>query len=213
MAEKSTNEELASRLPVWMPKDPDSGNYQLFTPLADTIDDLEESVGDVDAATMPQTAENIEDIERLAVMVDVLPRQDENLEHYRARVISNYQLVTSEGTIADLLDGVATMLNTAKKQFQYREPHNDTNGYGTAVVTVPLQSLDRTALTGLEIAEMADKLIAVSYNVDILTRGTFTYISPETYNAGDHNIDRAYDGLDANGEPKDNGGTYAGLIE
>ncbi|WP_330630653.1 hypothetical protein [Halocatena halophila] len=213
MAEKSTNEELASRLPIWMPKDPDSGNYQLFTPLADTIDDLKSDLDDVNAATMPQTANSVEEIERLAIMVDVLPKKDESLEHYRARVISNYQLVTSEGTISDLLGGLATMLNVRENNFGYSEPHNSTSGYGSVVVTIPLPALDQTALSGSEVASMADKLVPISYNVDILTRGTFTYINPTDYNNSNFEANKAYDGLDSNGDPKNNGGTYAGLLE
>ncbi|MFC7191843.1 hypothetical protein ACFQL7_20810 [Halocatena marina] len=213
MAEKSTEEKLASRLPIWAPKDPDSGNYELLTPIAKGLDDLSDDVDNVGLAAVPQNAQTIDQIERLAVMVDVLPFKDEALEHYRARVIAEYQLVTSEGTVSDLLDGLATILETPPKNFEYSEPHDSTHGYGSCIVTVPLNSLDKSALSDSEIADIADDLVAVSYNVDIITKGTFTYISTSDYNNSLHDASKAYDGLDTNGDPKNNGGTYAGLIE
>jgi hypothetical protein len=43
--------------------------------------------------------------------------------------------------------------------------------------------------------------------------GTFTYITPTQYNDGLSEAQYGYDGLDINGDPKDNGGTYAAVLD
>ncbi len=56
--------------------------------------------------------------------------------------------------------------------------------------------------------------------IEVLTIGTFTYTDTDSYSGGDpydpgsqtSDASKGYDGLDANGDPKDNGGTYAGAL-
>jgi hypothetical protein len=70
-----------------------------------------------------------------------------------------------------------------------------------------------------------DKQSAAGFRIDIRSRGTFTYIGDDEYtgaydssNGGydptelSSDATKGYDGLDSNGNPKDNGGTYAGLL-
>ena len=147
-------------------------------------------------------------IRGLGELVGVTPRDGETVDHYRARVFAEFALSTSEGTVDDVLDTMATILNISPSKIDI----DDRSAPGRATVKIPSAPLDKQSLTKAEVAEIVERLLPASYVLDTLVSGTFTYITPATYNVDDHNPDRGYDGLDANGDPEDTGGTYAGLI-
>ena len=207
---ETTEEDLAAQLPSFMPKDPESGNFKLLKAIAERIDATAEDLESVDRAASPQYADTMDQLERLADLVNLTPRQGESKEHFRARVISEYQLVTSEGTVDDLLSAVATILDTDVRNIQYTETHVAVGG--RCRINVPQSRLALLALSDSEFAEIVRRLIAASYVVDIIKTGTFTYISPEDYNNQLSTASEGYDGLDSNGDRKGNGGTYAGVL-
>lgn len=200
--------DLASRLPPWLPNSKKSNNYRLLAPIESEIESAADDLRSVDNALNVQTAETIEQIERIAKLVDIPPRRDEELEHYRARVMAEFQLLTCEGTVRDVLESTATILGTDVSSLRYEEQP------GSCQLGVPTAALDKIELSPTEFAAIVDRLVPSSYSVLALTRGSFTYITPEEYESSGfvHDPDRGYDGLDANGDPKGNGGTYAGVI-
>jgi hypothetical protein len=194
-----------------MPKDSESGNWDLLSPIADEIDALDADRATIDSALTPQHADTIEQLHEFAKLVGVVPRQNETLEHYRARVIARFQMITSEGTVSDLLNGISVILNTSIENIEYTEEH--ATSAGNCRVSVPNSKLQALALSTTEFVEIVEGLLATSYRLDIFKGGTFTYITPEDYNLGLSDPELGYGGLDTNGDPKDNGGTYATVLE
>lgn len=188
---KTTEEELASRLPVWMPKDLESGNYQLLAPIAKEIDAAESDMEAVDVAVTAQHAETIEQLQEIAKLVDVTPERDESLEHYRARVIAEFQLLTSKGTPRDVLNGIATILNTEITNLGYTEEHSD--AAGNVRVEVPASKMDSLVLADGELAAIGEGLLATAYRLDIFKSGTFTYLSESAYSGPYDSANGGYD--------------------
>jgi hypothetical protein len=206
----TTEEDLASQLPSWMPKDDGSGNWKLLAPIAEQIDHADADRAAVDGALTAQHADTIDQLREIARLVDVTPKQDESLEHYRVRVLAEFQRITSEGTVSDLFGGISIVLDTPVNSLGYTEEH--ATGGGNCRVTIPSSKLESLAVSDSEFAKIAKGLLATSYRLDLFMPGTFTHITPEEYNAGASDPDRGYDGLDTNGDPKDNGGTYSTVL-
>lgn len=143
-------------------------------------------------------------------LVNLPPNEAETVSHYRARLIVEFALLSSEGTIRDLLTTVAEIFDIDVERIGFSEPSGGENG--TVELQFPSGALDEQELSGSEISNILDRFVAASYRVVGLSVGTFTYITPEDYNLGNIDASKGYDGLDANGDPKDNGGTYAGTI-
>lgn len=210
LGQDTTEEALAAQLPTFMPKDPESGNYKFLSTIAERLDSLKDDIESVDRATTAYDADTIGQLEQIAQLIDVKPYQNEDREHYRARVLAEFQVVTSEGTVLDLLNATATVLDVDIEKIGYTEEY--TTEAGSARLNIPSSKLSQFSLTDGEFAEFASNLIPASYRLDILRKGTFTYISPADYSSNNHDSDKGYDGLDVGGNPKDNGGTYAGVL-
>lgn len=148
-------------------------------------------------------------LEALGQLVGVDPHQGETVSHYRARVIAEYSIVTCEGTIEDVVTATAQILGTDVSEIQI----DDRAGPGEVAIFIPVAALEDIGFSDSELAEVLEKLIPASYAVAGIQRGTFTYITPSEYDSGIHDESAGYDGLDTNGDPKDTGGTYAGIIE
>lgn len=206
----TTEEALAAQLPEFMPKNPESGNYKFFSTIAERLDALDEDINSIDRATTAQHADTLEQLKYIAQLIDLKPYQNEEKEHFRARVLAEFQIVTSNGTVSDLLNATATILGITVEDIGYTEDY--TTEAGSARLELPGSKLQQFSLTNGEFAEFAAELIPASYRLDILQRGTFTFISPADYTANNHDPNLGYDGLDTNGNPKNNGGTYAGVL-
>jgi len=225
----TTEEDLASNLPPWFPKDPSSGNYSLLKPIAEVLDEVNEERQAVDKAVHPTKAETIDQLQALAQLVDVDPYKNESLEHYRVRVISEFQLLTSKGTVQDLLNASSTILSTTVDRIKYTEEH--TQEGGKCRLGVPANPINRLELADGEFVEIVGELIPSGYSVELFKKGTFTYLSKSewantrqsnysgsftfitttTYGDSNHNSTKGHDGLDTSGNPKDTGGTYSGI--
>jgi len=208
----TTAEDLAAQLPTFMPKDPNSGNYRLLKTVAGVLDIIRDDIEAVDFAMNVQTAQSMGELDKLGELVDLHPYENETVEHFRARLIAEYQLVTGEGTIRDLLQGAAAILDVDSRNLDYAEPTLGTNEHGTMSMTFPVKTLDASELTDSELANILDQLVPAGYRLDALKKGTFTYISESDYQAANFDPDLGYDGLDGSGNPKDNGGTYSGIL-
>jgi len=220
---ETTVEDLAAQLPSFMPKDPSSGNYKLLKTVADRLDALQADIVRIGQAKSVQQAQTIEELERLAVAVDLKRKTGESLEKFRARVLAEYALLTSEATVKDLLNGGALILGVSPSNLGYTETH--VTEPGRAALKVTHGMVDSVSLTEQELAEALERIIAASYALDVLVEGTFTYLAETAYtgpydsaNGGydpaklNSDPDLGHDGLDSNGDPKDTGGTYSGLL-
>jgi hypothetical protein len=202
-----SGEYILRRIPGWMPTNRDSGNFKLLDTVGHAIDRLDEDIDSLDIATTVQEAETVDQLERFAELVDLKPKQGEGKEKYRSRLISEFQQMTNEGTTRELIENTATILDVEPEKIGYEK-----TAHGVIELTVPGNSLDSLAISSSEFVTITGEMIAAGFNLSAVRRGTFTYITPTKYNAGNHEAEKGYDGLDSNGEPKDNGGTYAGLI-
>ena len=203
-----SGEYILRRLPGWMPTDTTTGNFKLLDSVGHAIDRLDSDIEAVDKATTPQEAETVAQLEELAKLVSLPSKQNEGKEKYRSRVLVEFQHVTNEGTIDELVSNVATLLGVSISKVDFR-----TNDHGSITLAVPGNALDSLEITNTEFVEIAQSLIAAGFNLSAIRRGTFTYCTPTEYQNANYEASKGYDGLDADGNPKDNGGTYAGLIE
>lgn len=199
---------ILRRLPGWMPTDESTGNFKLLDTVGHAIDRLDADIEAVDNATKPQEAETVAQLEELAKMVELPSKQGEGKEKYRTRVLVEFQHVTNEGSIDELVSNVATLLDVQIQKIDFKK-----DGHGSITLAVPGSALDSLEITNSEFVNIAESLIAAGFNLSAIRRGTFTYITPTEYQNGNWDSSKGYDGLDTNGERKDNGGTYAGLIE
>lgn len=206
----TTEEDLASNLPPWFPKDPSSGNYNLLKPIAEVIDEVDKDREAVENAVHPTKAETVDQLAAVADLVDVDPYENESIEHYRTRVIAEFQLLTSKGTVMDLLNGASTILGVSSSDLRYSEQSTDA---GSAQLGVPSRSLDDLSVSNSEFTRIVEELIASSYSLDVLLNGSYEYISVTDYESGLFEQFKGHGGLDSNGDPKDLGGTYAGTLE
>lgn len=203
-----SGEFLTKRLPPWMPADEANGNFKLIDAVGRGFDRLDGDIDTVDKESSIQYAQSKETIHELSKLMDESPRDDETLEEYRMRVIASFQKVTSEGTFEDLFGNIATLLDMDIRRVGYK----DLDVNGETQISVPGKAVESVALTKNQLAEVIKDQTAAGYLTKVKSRGTFTYITPLDYNDGNHDVAKAYDGLDSNGDPKDNGGTYAGFL-
>jgi len=207
--EASENGEfIFRRLPPWMPRTESDGNFKLLDVVGRGFDRLDGEIQEADQATNVQTAQNKATIREIARLVDELPKQGETLEEYRLRVIASFQKVTSEGTLRDIFGNIATLLDIELEKISYE----DLDANGEILLGVPGNAIDSVALTQPQFAEVLKDQSAAGYRIDVKSRGTFTYITPSAHTNKNHDATKGYDGLDSNGDPKDNGGTYAGVL-
>jgi hypothetical protein len=203
-------DDIMSNLPSYYPNSPGTGNYKLILPIAKYIDSTDDDVQTISDAIDVKNADDIETLARLGKLVNVVPYENEGLEHYRARVLAEYALSTCEGTINDVLVNAANILDVSPESINYNEPVG--NEYGTVELSFPKRAINESTLTDSELSTILDRLLPASYRIDTFIPGSFEYITPTEYNNNNHDSTKGYDGLDANGDPKDNGGTYAGVL-
>lgn len=213
---------ILRRLPQWMPRDDDSGNYKMAHSLGLSLDDVESWVEKLESATSVYDAETVPQLREQAKLVDLEPQTDEALEKYRTRVIAEFQTSTTEGTPRDLIENTATLLDTNPSEITYER----TSESGSVLLHIPGRAVDDLPLSDTEFIEIVNKHIAAGFRIDATRRGTFTYLPESAYSGPYDSANGGYDpsqlnsdatlghdGLDTNGDPKDTGGTYAGLIE
>ncbi len=211
VSEENTSEageEIIKGLPSWMPRTESSGNFKILDAVGRAVDRLESDIEDADDATNIQTAQSIEQLEELAKLVELSPKSGESVEKYRRRIIGEFQNTTSEGDIFGLIENVSTLLGLSEGEVGYTK----SSERGAFVLSVPGDAIDNASLTQTEFSEIIGGQAAAGFRADIQSRGTFTFLTPTEYNNGNHDASKAYDGTDSNGNPKDNGGTYAGVL-
>jgi hypothetical protein len=205
--DSDAGEDMALGLPPWMPNDEESGNRALLDAIGLAVDRIDADLSEIDRETTVQTAENAGSIDQISDPFGTIQKSGESAEKYGLRAFTEYQSITSEGSVNGLLTRLADILNVSVTSIDYDEL--------PAVITLapPGSAIGNISMTAGELSENIDLLIPAGYRVEFQIPGTMEYISPETYSLGNSDPDSGYDGLDANGDPKGNGGTYAGVLE
>lgn len=220
--ESENGEYILRRLPPWMPRSPDTGNFKLLDVVGRAVDRLDADLSDLDAATTVQHAETKDQLRELARLVELPPEKAEGREKYRTRVIAEYQTTTTEGTPRDVLQNVATLLDVAPKKIKYK--NLDENG--AVSIGIPGEALESLGLSDSEFMEVVAKHSAAGFRIDATVSGTYRHIGEAAYTGPYDSANGGYDpaqldsdatkghvGLDANGDPTGDGGTYSGIIE
>lgn len=222
MAQNSeSGDDLFRGLPAWMPTDESSGNFKLLDVVGRNIDALDADIEAVDKASTPQDATSVAQLRQLAKLVALPPEGGESTSKYRARVIAEFQTYTAEGTARELIENAATLLDLDPEQIEYSQLSEN----GVVSLNIPNKALENVSLTGTQFADIIEKHVAAGYRVETTLSGTFTYLGTTAYtgpyDAASGGYDstqlasdatKGHDGLDINGDPKDTGGTYAGVI-
>lgn len=201
---------LAGGLPGYYPGSDESSNYDLLEPIGKHLGESGNDITRIEDASSVEEARSIAELEELGKMVDTAPLENEPLEHYRARLIAEFAVSSGAGTIRSLIETAAGILDVSADQIDFNEPAGGERG--TAQVGLPGQQLEELGLSESFLIDILDQLVAAGYRLTAQVIGTFTYINPTDYASNAHDPDRGYDGLTEGGDPKDNGGTYAGLI-
>lgn len=204
-----SGDEIFKRLPPWMPRDESSGNFKLLDVVGRGFDRLGDDISDADDASNVQTAQSVEQVETHAKLVGVVPKSEESVEKYRRRVVGEFQNTTNEGDLPGILKNISILLDVNIGEVGYIESAEN----GSVLLTVPGNSIDSGPLTQEEFGEIISDQVAAGFRAEIQIRGTFTYVTSTVYNNENHDAAAGYDGLDSNSDQKDNGGTYAGIIE
>jgi len=199
--------DIVRALPVWMPKDNESGNRLLLDVIGESIDNFDADLSEIDRETTIQTASKNASISEIGAPFDTVSKSAESVEKYRLRTFTEYQSITSEGTVGGLINRIAGILNVDPETVEYEEKPAE------ITLTPPPGSIDNIALSPTELSENGRLLIPAGYQLSFRVLGTFTYTSSGEYNLGNSVPDRGYDGLDTNGDPKENGGTYSAILK
>lgn len=208
-----TSEELLERLvdslPTAFPKDEEKNNYAVYGPVANYQSRFIEDTHNVREAKEVENAATFDQLTELAKFVGVSPRTGEGIEKYRLRVLSTFQNITSEGTPKDILNNAGYILGVSSENIDYSE----SNTPGLIVLGFPKAAVDNSELTTTQIVTLLDQNVAAGYNIKAIITGTLEFLSPQDYNNGLSDPSSGYDGLDVNGNPKGNGGTYPTVLE
>jgi hypothetical protein len=202
--------EMLDSMKPWYDDGTGTPNHDFFAGPGQELEDLQFDLKDMKFAMHVQTAETWGDLETIAYQVELNPRDDEHIEHFRARILAEFLVITSSGTIWNLMNDLAIIL-----QIDIDDLADYTEYDGRQLsLRVPTSALSNTRLTADEVAKLGEKFLGPTKQLDILTRGTFFYKTPNYYsNKSDWSgYENGWDGLDSNGNPKGTGGTYAGII-
>lgn len=212
-------DDLAGRmvddLPPWFNKSRSKSNYEILKGPGNELEEVDAEIENIEKALFVQTATTIDELDMLGDMVGISPGETESIEHFRARLMAEYQVTSAQGDINSLINGVANFLFIKNTSISYSE---DSTSGGTATLSVPGNATSSSNLSSSEVAKYAEKMLAPSYYLTVIESGTLEYVTPSTYNDCEGTADSwsnypGYDGTDTNGDAKGNGGTYSGVIE
>lgn len=198
--------DIVSRLPPWMPKNKNSGNYNLIGPVGEKVDQIRSKREKMQSATRVTEADSVPQLKERGKIVSLPSKTGEEIERYRTRVLIEHKLLTNETTTQELLKNVSSLLDIEPEKIIYNK-----QDHGYIRLTIPGQSLNSLSVNASEFEDITEKLVAAGFLLEILALGTFVYATPDDYNNGNYDSSVGYAGLDANGEITE-GGKYTGFI-
>lgn len=200
--------DLTRGLEYPFPIDEDSNNYKLFRPVGKEIEKVEGGIEYAERNSVVQTADSMDALSELAELVSLVPKADDCLNEFRSRTIAEFHLNTKRGTPSDILHTVSVVLDTRITELTYE----DSEEAGLSTIGIPATSLSNLDIDETDFLEIIDKHAPAGYRIATVQLGTFEYQSVDDYNSAITEPEYGYDGLDVNGDPLEEGGTYAGLI-
>lgn len=150
-------------------------------------------------------------LDNLGDFVDTPRTRDETDAHYRARLKLQLRVSIGGGTIADVKEAAAAVLETSPEAVAIDEPFSDEPArMDLAVQRDDLESAD------IELGEFVDVIgdvKAAGVRVFGLVLGGFTHRSQADYDAGINDVDRAYaTSYDPETGERSGGGEYSSLL-
>jgi hypothetical protein len=199
-------EDLVRALPNWMPKDPKSGNFSLLIPAGQRIERAEADIETIKNETILQYASKIGSIELISESVGAPQSKNDSVEKYRLKTISEFQSITNESTIDNILQRISSLLNVNIENLEYEEQN------GFSIIYIPSLALENLTISVNEFSTIVNSLSVAGYSIDIQITGTLDFVTPEQYQSGEYDSEFGYDSLDTDGEPGGTGGTYSAII-
>lgn len=189
--------KMLDTLPAWFDDGTGTPNHDLLEPIGSELRKIEDDLVSIEDAMLPQTAKTKDQLQGMADLVGLVPTEGESLEHYRARILAEFQVVTSNGTIPDLLWGMSNIFGVKVTSIG---PYEENTSGGQASLTVPKGALDKTELTESEVAGLATKLVPAPYFINAFQSGDLEFVTPTTYDNVENGTDSwdnypGYDGL------------------
>lgn len=161
---EEATDALTFSLPDYYKTVEGSGHWNLMESVGEQLATTNDDIQNVDAALRVKEADTIEELAELAKSVGLVPQTDENIDHFRTRVVIQYGLYSSEGTITDIITTTANALNIDVEDVDYREPAEGAEN-GTIEVNFPRSALDNTELSAPEVVDFIEDNIAASYTL------------------------------------------------
>lgn len=199
-----TPENLVADLPGYLPRSRDSNTYQFMEPIAKGFTQVDTDVALVSDATRVQTANSIDELKKLAKLIDMRYDGTDSIDAFRVKVLAGYQTLTCEGTANEILENAAEMLGISPDSMTFV---GDMSG-GNVQLRVPLAALNNSSISPEDFSDALSEQIGAGFRLDATATGTLQYISEAEYLAGDYDATKGYDSLGGDGD----GGTYSGLL-
>ncbi len=159
------------RLPDNYNKKPDSNNWKLLTIIQDEISQIKQAA---------EKISKVQDIDEASG--EFLDRHGENLQLkrgnkpdpiYRIALKAKLQRNLSRGSVNEIIEIIATMLDIDVKQVEIEE--NPGGEPASVYIGVPLAPLAKFGLSYERFADIVDGILAAGVSLYSLTQGTYTY--------------------------------------
>jgi hypothetical protein len=201
------SERLLAKLPEYYDASNDSTNEAVMRSVAVGVMNADALIREVEQAAHVQTASDIETLRELGSLIDVPPRETEEVEAYRARLIAEFQVVTSEATTNELIRNAADILSVSPRQIDVDENVID----GVVTLGLPRAAVESLDMTISEFVSALSRQVAAGIELVSISLGTAIYYSEDDYLASDFDPSRGYGTLDSSGNPT-GGGTYSSIL-
>lgn len=155
---------ILRNLPEFFKTVGDSNHEKVLRQIGDRLAKHNDDIQDISWATFVKEADEMDELRALGEYVGVQPRSDEDIENYRDRLLIEYQIYTSEGTIADVINLFSNVLETDPRNIEYDEPGTGLEN-GTIEVSFPRSEVDSVSFSISELLNNASKTIAASYSM------------------------------------------------
>jgi len=198
-------QRLKENTSAWFPTEGDT--EKLFIPAANSLGDLDEEIKDTQAGLYLETATTFAEVEKLGKIVGVRPADSDTLQYYKKRVATQYQQLSQAGNPVDILSYASTLFEIDEEDITL-DFIDDKAKFKLSAPTGSIQSSTQNVSNASAVFQ---EITAATFSADIIGKGTLEYITESEYQSGNYDSSNGYDGLDSNGDPKGNGGTYGTL--
>lgn len=201
----STEEELDAIQDDLAPYLPRSDEIEkLLRPAAAAAAELKQDISSAKDGLRPQTAESKEELSKFGSLIGIEASPNESVELYRQDVTAQYQQLTASGTPHEILTFLSRFLGVSQSNIELEQKDES----ATFSAKIPLQSIKEKGASEESVKEIAQKITAATYGIDLIGTGTLEYVTATEYYAESYDPQFGYATLDADGNVND-GGTYS----